>query len=516
MDRQHFLLVLFLLVHNKMTVEAETPFSPALPPKEIDNHYNPLDTMIDVTSIKSNNTSDMKKSMSTLSVASSISHCSISSSSSSSSNSSSETTKNRPNSNNTITSVISTQCTCKQFLISMDSEHCHICDQLIPQLDQLQLEKSKLKELIYTLQSQIEDKQSFHHKSTKDVLLLQKTFATRQQQLKTTLEQIQSLQEDIAIVQLKHKDEIAHASAIDLSKKGVENELHDLTQKLFEEANAMVLAEKQQKLQLQQEHDHIKLLLDRSKTELSATQAQLQTLRTAMAVQQQNTTTTNSNTTHENYILRAQLDMSSLLKHPQPIMIQTAYRDELLLDEFQQFITSLPTVPLTKLASLPFMKLCLKSDIEPCLRFGPNPKITCKKMIDSILAKTCFVETCPSGYLEKVKAMAVMPVKVKTRLWDRFSTSTESIPNDGRLSCQACGRISNEDDDEQETLGWRFRISYFDEWSLIDKYCHDRIVSAIEFYTFIRELRVGTFKHMELHEIFAECSRLRLQTLLSR
>jgi hypothetical protein len=497
-----------------MAVKMDTPFSPEEQQKGIDSLYNPLETMIDVTSIKSNNTSDMKRSISTLSIASSISNSSISSSSGSS-NSSSTTTRNKHNSHNTITSFISnndTSCTCNHFLISLDSKHCSICDQLIPQLDQLEQEKSKLKEHVYSLQSQIEDKQSYHHMYIKDASLLQATYAKRQQRLHTTSQQIESLQEDIAIVQLKHKDEIAHASAIEQSKKGVETELHDLTQKLFEEANAMVLAEKQQKLQLQQQHDHVKFLLDQSETELSAVQAQLQTLRTAMAVQQQSTTTTNCNTTHENYILRAQLDMSSLLKHSQPIMIQTVYRDDLLLDEFQQFIVSLPTVPLTKLASLPFMKLCLKSDIEPCLRFGPSPKITCKKMIDAILAKTCFVETCPAGYLEKVKAMPVMPLKVKTRLWDRFS----AIPNNDRLSCQACGRISNDDDDEQETLDWRFRISYFDEWSLIDRYCHDRIVSVIDFYTFVRQLRIGTFKELDLQEVFAECSRLRLQMLLSR
>lgn len=466
--------------------------------QDIDNLYNQLEaTMLKV---KTNN--QLKRSMSSLS-----SNSTISSSGSS----------NNSIINEDLDHIYSTNrsCSCQYWLVSSDSEHCGLCDQAIPIVKQQHEDKILLKEQSLILDNQLAEKQALYKLYVTDIETLKQQHDKRQELLTNMTNKIESLCEDIEIVQLKHKDEIAHTIAIEQSKKLVEIELHDLTQKLFEEANNMVLVEKKEKLVIQLQHDKVNDQLKGVESQLTGVQAELKELRKDMTNQDLNLQQLNPQSsfsafisTHENYLLRAQLDMSTLLlDQSQPIEINQEYNqqvhDDAVVTEFQQFSESIKSIGLSKLYTLSFMKSCLKSDIEPCLRFGPNPRISSKKILDAILVKTCLVESCPPGFIQApTKADSV---KVKTRLWDRFSSSAQDYPG-----CQACGRLID------ETQCWRFRISYFDEWSLIDRYCYDRITSVIEFYMFLRRLKTATAKDGNKFELYQECSRLQLQMFLSR
>lgn len=494
--------------------------------EDIDSIYSQIEADI----LKS---TDLKRSMSSLS-----SHSAISSSSSSSSNSSdyksihSEEEEQQESSHTT-----TTPCSCKDIIVSIDSQHCGLCDQVIPPLQQHQQERLQELGKIEKLKAEVAEKQAQYQLNQKELNSLQTKYTNAQQAVIEMTDKITSLTGDIEIVQLKHKDEIAHTIEIEHSKKLVEIELHDLTQKLFEEANRIVLVEKEEKLAIQLQHDKVDNELTEAEWKLKNVQLELDQLRKDMTEKDEELNFPSSQpqssrssfiTTHENYLLRAQLDMSSLLKDdtPEPIEINDDYHqqvhDNTLLTEFQQFMDSIQSVSLSKLSTLPFMKLCMKTDIEPCLRFGPSPKISAKKITDAILVKTCLVEECPPSFLEeKIKALTarVEPVKVRTSLWDRFSssssntTTTNTTNSQGgmTLACQACGRSIDEKYD-----CWRFRISYFDEWSLIDRYCYDRIASVIEFYTFLRKLKIGAYNHVELFQVYQDCSKLKLQMFLSR
>ncbi|KAG2193969.1 hypothetical protein INT46_011311 [Mucor plumbeus] len=455
-----------------ITDKAEPEPQQQLQQEGINNLYNELETLL-----KNNSTNDIS---------------SLSSLSSSSTNSSTQFAS----------------CTCKHWLVSMDTKYCNLCDNIVPLLDEIQTEKHRLKERIRSLKTQLDERQSLLKSYTKDFNTLNAQYIRSQQQSDTTTFKIESLRQDINFLKTKHKDEIAHTIEIEQSKKGVEIELHDLSQKLFEEANALVLAEKKEKMILKQEHDQVKLQLENSQTELTAVQAELHTLREAMTNHPQQATT--AKTTHENYTLRAQLDMATLLNVPQPVEINpNIQNDDLLLQEFDLFIKSLELTSIAKLNGLPFMKYCLKSDIEPCLKFG---KATTKRLLDAIISKTCLIEECSQEFIDAKKNLPPIKTKQKSRLWGFSSTSSPSIESTiPLLSCYTCGKELEEGEDQM----WRFRTSYFDEWTLIDSYCRNRINSVIDFYTWLRRLKLNE-KKLKVDEVYEEYTRLQLQMLLSR
>ncbi|KAL0582082.1 hypothetical protein ABG067_008282, partial [Albugo candida] len=238
------------------------------------------------------------------------------------------------------------------MLISTDSQHCGLCDELIPSLQELQQKRLDSKEKIKNIKLQLQDKHTTLDIHKNQFNTLQEELNQRQNSLVTMTNKIQSLNQDIEIVQLKHKDEIAHTIAIEHSKKLVENEVHDLTQKLFEEANNLVLAEKEEKIAIQIQHDKVSDDLKNAESQLEQVQLELKELRKDMAANDQEPQQLNPQssfssfiTTHENYVLRAQLDMASLQNDlTQPIEINSEYHqqvtDTALLEEFKQFSTT--------------------------------------------------------------------------------------------------------------------------------------------------------------------------------
>lgn len=464
------------------------------------------------TTIEVKESPEPKRSLSNLSTHSTIS---ISSSSSSSSSSIYDDALE-----DTDIKVTETLCMCKKFLSSRDSVHCSQCDQIVPFVERFRQNADKEKEKITSMKAQLDEKHSVLNYYKKEANTLNIQFTRRQSQILNMTNKIQSLHQDIEVVQLKHVDEIAHIKAIEHSKKLVENEMHDLTQKLFEEANSLVLKEKEEKLAIQTKHDKVKDDFESAESELKKVQSELQELRKDIAAKDQESQQLQPQSslstfisTHENYLLRAQLDMASLqMDLTQPIEINPDYHeqvlDNLVMEEFKQFCIDIRVTGLSKLSTLSFMKSCIKSDIEPCLRFGPSPKMSSKKIMDAILVKTCLIEPCPPGFAEERinAAPKTEPPKPKIRLWERFSAST---PTEMSNCCQACGRVL-------EGNCWRFRISYFDEWALADRYCYERISSVIEFYSFLRKLKVKGYEEIGIFPAYQECTRLQLQMFLSR
>ncbi|ORX61898.1 hypothetical protein DM01DRAFT_1331372, partial [Hesseltinella vesiculosa] len=237
------------------------------------------------------------------------------------------------------------------------------------------------------------------------------------------------------------------------------------------------------------------------------------------------------------FFARAKLDMALLQQNdPRPDWLDSVqldtFEDDQMLADFQEFMTmaASTTSSLRRLHALPFMKFCLADDIEPCLRFGPTPKLTnYKKILEAIQIKTCFVEACPPGFVREhatVLRKERIAKRAKPSLWDKFTgsddvtSSSSTASAQGYIQCATCGRKVQDNEDDasgmETELSHRFRISYFDEWACIDRFCADRLNAVIGFYAFLRQLRLGTFKDRSLMDIYQECSRLRLQMSLSR
>lgn len=119
---------------------------------------------------------------------------------------------------------------------------------------------------------------------------------------------------------------------------------------------------------------------------------------------------------------------------------------------------------------LPFMKQCLKHEIEPCLQFGKKSKFFVGRLMDSLLHQSCFIEkaSCPFAI------------------------------------CGLCGF--------QDSDVFVFKMREDDEESyMVDRCCRDRLVAACNFYVFIRYIHMGMLSQdRSIESLFHEAIGLRL------
>ncbi|CAO3594615.1 unnamed protein product [Absidia cylindrospora] len=220
--------------------------------------------------------------------------------------------------------------------------------------------------------------------------------------------------------------------------------------------------------------------------------------------------------------------------------------DQVQLEAFHQFVHSASTLPLKKLYQFAYMKYCQLEDVEPCLRFGPNSRLSVKKMMDYLLQQPCFIQQMST---EKVNAIStshpqhngtttVIPSSVAQRslLWDRWhssnksnntttiTTTTTSTNSNKSIStsitaigCAACGRPRQKDNNDMDiTTYYQFKMDEKDDWLPMDQYCRDRLVAVCEFFVFIRNIHLRLYAHRTIDDLYSENIRLRLQMFYSR
>ncbi|KAI8970701.1 hypothetical protein BDB01DRAFT_731505 [Pilobolus umbonatus] len=387
-------------------------------------------------------------------------------------------------------SDISSFCLCHDLITS---SHCEDCGRPFTAIQSLQEDYDLVKHQVSRLRNQ---KTSYHHERyeyVKKENKLKKLLQAKEEGIEMAVYGIQSLEHDIETVKVKCTEERDKIEQIQLSKETTRRELEELSLRLFEEANKMVVIEQDQQRVLRTKNDMLETQLVLTHQSLESVQNELNLIRNQME-------------THQPIVdihTRAQLDML-MIHGVDRVQIESVEDDAALMD-FSEFIQTVLMTPLRKLHGLKYMRYCIREDIEPTLRFGPHPRVASKKIMDSILVKTCLIEECPKGYVHEQKKDELLVAS----LWDRFTQSNSF------MGCQACGREVVEEERE-DVLEYRFRVSYFDEWACIDSYCRDRLMTVIAFYAFIHQLRVGAYKHRSLHELYQECMRLKLQMFLAR
>jgi hypothetical protein len=339
---------------------------------------------------------------------------------------------------------------------------------------------------------------------------LKTTLRDRQNGIEQTSNGIISLQHDLKVLEVKCKEETTQVENIQQSKENVKKELEELSQRLFEEANSMIAIEKAGQETLKNKNHQLESELKSAQLDLIEAERQLKVIRNEIEVDRQPTSDQENNQYCRVMDTYTRAQVETILMHGLDVGLQmdTLENDSALMD-FNDFIQNLYKTPLRKLHGIKYMRYLIRDDIEPCLRFGPNPKLASKKIMDAILVKTCFVEECPEGFVTE-QAIRQLKEEASATLWERFTTSSVF------LGCQACGRTIQDKASRPQLLKYRFRISYFDEWACIDRYCRDRLLAVIEFYLFIRHLRAGLYKHRSLHELYQESTRLKLQMFLAR
>lgn len=407
-----------------------------------------------------------------------------------------------------------TECPCLHVLDVNNITICALCHSPIPVVQDLMAEKANYESEIVFLQAQLSEEQKKIEEQIKSIDELNLQLEQVMNDLDEKNTEFQSLQNDMELLNDKYVDEIERVAEIQHSKDMVESELEELSRRLFEEANGMVASEKREKYNLEIAQRHLENQLKETKERLSAEQMQLKELRKRMEEMmdiEKRTVNLDSIPKTPDHIK----DITNLLAERMNMLAneqKSAHIDTLMLDEFEEFVKTGTSITLKKIHTIPFMKNCQEEDVEACLRFGPNSRLSARKMNEAIVMNTCFIEEAPPGFAEEQakRSLSELPLKISTAkslMWERFSSNNQTTVFSG---CQACGR------NDGTPLPYRFRTSYFDDWGCIDRFCRDRLVAVCEFYVLIRNIRQGLYNNRSIPELYHEAMRLRLQMFYAR
>ncbi|KAI7886694.1 hypothetical protein K492DRAFT_114336, partial [Lichtheimia hyalospora FSU 10163] len=290
-------------------------------------------------------------------------------------------------------------------------------------------------------------------------------------------QRVTTLQHDLKVLNDKYVDEIDRVAELQHAKGQAEAELEELSQQLFEEANGMVASEKREKIDLQRE-------LTFTREQLAAEESQLRQLRQLLQEEHDHQGGGGG---------KRRLSLDHTTQH-----LDISRADKLIVDEFSTFVKQSVSVPTRKLMTMSFVKHSVEEDALPCLRFGPHPRMSARKLVDALALDTCFIEKTPPGFEQAQRR--------KYNLWDRFSGDILAVNG-----CQACGRH-----DPQTPLEFRVRVSTQDDWACIDEYCRDRLVAVCEFFGFLRNVQQGYYNSRSVPDLYKEVLQLRLHMFMAR
>ncbi|KAF9192426.1 RAB3A interacting protein [Haplosporangium sp. Z 767] len=414
-------------------------------------------------------------------------------------------------------------CPCYKVFSNLASGTCGICQRVFPDLTDSQKERTLLLEQVEQAKAQLAEEQKRAEAESLEAVSLRKKVEDLEDTLNAKLDDYLSVQRDLSILNDKYVDEIEKVAELQHAKETVESELEELSRTLFEEANGMVATEARARHQLELTRKHLELELKDARERLAAETSQLKELKSkmeAMMDAEPQSKRSSTNPSDRGSVDLAQLFGMNRVSVPEPVSEEpeTAIAiDSQLLHEFKEFVAQSSTVRLQKIHSLPFMKHCQEEDVDPCLRFGNNPRISARKLTEGICSNTCYIEEATAEqvkeYERQVLAAQQPPsparnsMSNKNMLWERLQTqyAMYQAPKGG---CQTCGRSG--------PLSHRYRIATSDEWSFIDRFCRDRMVAVCEFYIFIRNIRAGLYTTRTTEDLYSESLRLRLQMFYAR
>ncbi|KAF8988640.1 Guanine nucleotide exchange factor (GEF) which may activate RAB8A and RAB8B [Haplosporangium bisporale] len=419
--------------------------------------------------------------------------------------------------------LVDGECPCHRVCFNLASRTCGICERIIPAVAEAHNERTLLLEDIEQTNARLAEEQKRASAEAVEAEILRKKVEDLEDALDAKTDDYLSAQRDLAVLNDKYVDEIEKVAELQHAKEMVEGELEELSRTLFEEANGMVASEARARHQLELTRKHLELELKDAQERLAAETSQLKELKTKMeAMMDAQPVSKRSSTDPSN---RGSVDLAQLfglnkISVPEPVAEEptTAIAiDGHMMHEFKEFVAQSSTVRLAKIHSLPFMRHCQDEDVEPCLRFGSNPRITARKLTEGICSNTCFIESATAEQVKEYERMVLAAqqppsparnsVSNKNMLWERLQTQY-AIYQAPKGGCQCCGRSG--------PLTHRYRIATSDEWSFIDRFCRDRLVAACEFYIFIRNIRAGLYSTRTIEDLFSESLRLRLQMFYAR
>ncbi|KAJ3123735.1 Guanine nucleotide exchange factor (GEF) which may activate RAB8A and RAB8B [Nowakowskiella sp. JEL0407] len=447
-------------------------------------------------------------------------------------------------------------CVCQKVIgYSSESSTCKLCFGGLKPILELQaardkllsdLEKSKLR---YAVFAKREDETILEMAKLRDSL------EEKEVTLAAKCAELEAAKADLVRMGEKLMDAMEAKSELQASKEAVQDELEDLTKLLFEEANNLVAKE----ARIRHEHEKREKSLEKQlidvNQQLIMEQAQLKELRLLLEKQNLSDPSSTGFPDRPNSI-------NTVAQHPDSIdnmaiTLQDAI-DPLLLADFESFLQQSGNVKTSKLHSLLFMKNAIVDDIEPCLRFGGNPKVSFTKLLDAIAKNSCFVEELSPAQIAAMQVQrtgGTLPSNIQIPIspdeyqmmkqisgstvdsmdpWgpkppptfalfnktviERISrwggitgtTTPTTTPQTSQQGCSTCGRTG--------VCRYQFKVSELenDIWCPICSHCRDRLVAVCEFYNFVRHIRQGLYASRIVGELFVEVMSLKRKMFYSR
>ncbi|CAG8523722.1 11953_t:CDS:2, partial [Acaulospora colombiana] len=410
-------------------------------------------------------------------------------------------------------------CHCLKINVVPGTANCNDCDRTIPILAELNKQKLQLLDDLEVANNRIKEEFDKVERQNDEIEHLRKQIEELEDQIDSKTDEFAALQKDMAYLNEKYVNEIDKVAELQHSKDMVEGELEELSRSLFEQANGMVASEAKQRHELEVQQKILEKQLLETQERLAAESMQLKELKEKMEhMTQEQPQAESKRSSSSDPSFRASIDFAELfgLREKSPEAAATLPGptgedgigiDPELISEFKEFVETSINVRLQRIHTIPFMKHCLEEDVDACMRFGSNLRVSSRKIIEAIVANTCFIEEAPPGAEKELALNLNSPVRntaARPALWDRISGNS-TYP---RMGCQCCGRPG--------PLTFQYRITNLDDWSLIDRYCRDRLVAVCEFYVFIRNVRQGLYNNRTIGDLYAECLRLRLQMFYAR
>ncbi|KAJ1854300.1 hypothetical protein LPJ73_002501 [Coemansia sp. RSA 2703] len=457
------------------------------------------------------------------------------------------------------------ECPCHKVILEASPGSCGLCggrpetlakqnDERLRAIDDLEIATQRINELAHEKARHVDY-----------IADLETRVAEQARKTDSQRDIIAGLKNDLSAMNDKFVDQVNMTAEIAHSRELVEAELEDLTQKLFTEANTMVAAEKKARFDAEKTTAHLRNIINDLEVRLANETMQSQELKERieqMSAEYDDLVIKRTLVSSRRGSIGSHLsdvaDISSVRRdgsvlsalgtvgggsgvgaagsallaahgdgfrlgvHAAAVIAGTKAGagitssggpirlDDVLYAEFKDFATQTQSNRLANYASMPFMKNVVSEDVEPCLRFGPRPRISVRNVLEAISTNRLQIEEMTQQVAAEMRRQQQVAERANSHrqaiLWERFS-GTVAYNSKG---CQACGR------EGQCTYRFRMGVKADSEWIQIDTVCRDRLVAVCEFYGFVRYLRQGIFASRAVMDLYMETIRLRLCMFYAR
>ncbi|KAI8321457.1 hypothetical protein GQ54DRAFT_261793, partial [Martensiomyces pterosporus] len=313
------------------------------------------------------------------------------------------------------------ECACQSVLLEASPGACGLCGGRLEIIAKLNTDRAKTQGDLDIAGQRINE---LAHEKARHVDYIADLEARVGAQAKKIDEQrdvIAGLKNDVSAMNDKFVDQVNMTAEISHSRELVEAELEDLTQKLFSEANEMVATEKKARFEAEKTSAHLRNIITDLENRLASETMQSQELKERIE---------QMSAEYDDLVLKRTLVSSrrgSVGSHASEALAVTATPirlDDVLLNEFKDFAEQAQSKRSTACMSLPFIKHVISDDIEPCLRFGPHPRISSRNVLDAISSNRLQIEEMTpqvASEMRRLQQVAERPNGHRqAMLWERF------------------------------------------------------------------------------------------------